>query len=108
MSTEEEPTDQITKIQENPAASKTKNPKKVAAGKKLAEYHKRAKIALEKEETDPPSNESWNFDFETIGTIIGFGLTGIGLYFQWKQMNPKIQESKPEPEPKVVRRNLME
>ena len=97
MSTEDE---QITKLPEAEDAPKVKDPKKIEAGRKLADYHKRAKVALKKEE------KPW--DFETIGTIIGFGLTGIGLYFQWKQMNPKIQESKPEPEPKVVRRNLME
>jgi hypothetical protein len=53
--------DQITKEPENEI--KIKDPKKVAAGKKLAEYHKKAKKALEAEnDVETPSEEpgkSW-------------------------------------------------
>ena len=41
--------EQITKVPDAKPASKNKDPKKVAAGKKLAEYNKKVKDALARE-----------------------------------------------------------
>ena len=49
---QEEAVEQITKIPpelQAPQPKKENDPKKVAAGKKLAEYNKKAKAALERE-----------------------------------------------------------
>jgi len=87
--------DQITREPETPII-KTKDPKKVAAGKKLAEYHKKAKKALEieksrvnneviEEEAVEGGYSRWmpQLSFTTVLTVIGLGLTGLDLYFRF-------------------------
>ena len=75
--------EQITK-------EKGKDPKKVAAGRKLAESNKKAREALKREvdhesrgsaEVDPKS-ESWipNIDFQTVLSIVGIAITLFGLF----------------------------
>jgi len=68
--------DQITKEPETPIV-KQKDPKKIAAGKKLAEYHRNAKKALEKSEV----HENWTPSLTTALTLVGIGLTALDLYF---------------------------
>ena len=65
---------------------KTKDPKKVAAGKKLAELNKKAKDALAREmkrEADP--EEKWlpELSFVTVLTVVGIGLTAADLFFRF-------------------------
>jgi len=76
--------DQITKEPETPIV-KQKDPKKVAAGKKLAEYHKNAKKALEKNAEDAPTAGSWTPSLTTTLTIVGIVLTALDLYFRFKK-----------------------
>ena len=70
-------------------ASKNKDPKKVAAGKKLAEYNKKAKDALaremKRESNTEDSGESWlpELSFSTVLTVAGIGLTAIDLFFRF-------------------------
>ena len=91
--------DQITREPETPII-KTKDPKKVAAGKKLAEYHKKAKKALEieksrvnneviEEEAVEGGYSRWmpQLSFTTVLTVIGLGLTGLDLYFRFYKKN---------------------
>ena len=86
--------EQITKVPEpvrnitNGKVNKLKNkdPKKVAAGKKLAEYNKKAKDALAREmkhEADP--EEKWlpELSFTTVLTVVGIGLTATDLFFRF-------------------------
>ena len=65
---------------------KTKDPKKVAAGKKLAELNKKARDALAREmkrEADP--EEKWlpELLFTTVLTVIGIELTAADLFFRF-------------------------
>ena len=64
---------------------KTKDPKKVAAGKKLAQYNKKAKDALAREmkcKADP--EDKWLPElFSTVLTVVGIGLTAADLFFRF-------------------------
>ena len=65
---------------------KTKDPKKVAAGKKLAELNKKAKDALAREmkrEADPEDKWLPELSFSTVLTIVGIGLTAADLFFRF-------------------------
>ena len=80
---------------------KDKDPKKVAAGKKLAEYNKKAKEALaremkreEKIKQEEESNEntyseakSWlpEISFTTVLSVVGLGFTAIDLFMRYKE-----------------------
>ena len=90
----DENNEQITKVPEpvrnitNEKVNKlkTKDPKKVAAGKKLAELNKKAKDALAREmkrEADP--EEKWlpELLFTTVLTVVGIGLTAADLFFRF-------------------------
>ena len=70
--------EQITKVPDAKPATKTKDPKKVAAGKKkLAELNKKAKDALaremKREANSEDSGESWvpELLFSTVLTVVG-------------------------------------
>ena len=90
----EEPVEQITKEPEK--VEKVKDPKKVAAGKRLAEYHKKAKKALE----GTSEEKSWmpEISFTTALSIAGIALTTADLYYRWKSSS----ERKSSPEIKYV------
>ena len=89
-------------------AAKEKDPKKVAAGRKLAEYNKRAKEALarETERVKPPdvkdddSSEpgGWitELSFTTVLSLVGIGLTAVELFLRYKgskSPKPRSQEA---------------
>ena len=79
--------------------NKVKDPKKVAAGKKLAEYNKKAKEALareierEKEQVvqneniEKTNNESkaWlpELSFTTVLSIVGIGFTAFDMFMRY-------------------------
>ena len=112
--------EQITKTPvESNVKTKEKDPKKVAAGKKLAEYNKRAKEALkekmkrdaekatEPEESKDLTAVGWipEISFTTAISIVGIGLTAINLFMSYKKDTEEIApceqiESRlPEPDP---------
>ena len=65
--------EQITKVPDVKPAAKTKDPKKVAAGKKLAELNKKAKDALAREmkrEADPEDKWLPELSFTTVLTVL--------------------------------------
>ena len=83
---------------------KEKDPKKVAAGKKLAEYNKKAKEALAREnqraaeqmkrediKNEPENNEentkAWlpELSFTTVLSIIGIGFTAFDMFMRYRQ-----------------------
>ena len=79
--------EQITKVPEAKPASKNKDTKKVAAGKKLGKYNKKEKDAREmkREANSEDSGESWlpELSFSTVLTVVGIGLTAIDLFFRF-------------------------
>ena len=101
----EQPVEQITR--EPDVKDRVKDPKKVEAGKKLAEYHKKAKDALkEKEQRNADSqkekeqpqqeDDAWlpSLSFKNLligGSIIG--VIGYGLYERYKDRIPNFVPS---------------
>ena len=94
LATQEE---QITKPAPKVKPQKEKDPKKVAAGKKLAEKNRQAKAALEREikrEIAEKEKENENFagwlpemSFQTVLTIVGIAFSAFELY---KHFRPKV------------------
>ena len=93
-------------------AAKEKDPKRVAAGRKLAEYNKRAKEALarETERVKPPdvkdddSSEpgGWipELSFGIMLSLVGIGLTAVELFLRYKG------SESPKPRPQEADRTL--
>ena len=84
--------DQITK-EPLQKIERVKDPKRVQAGRRLAEYHRKAKGALKQEEAregteavleDGP-NSNWMPSMTVVLTMVGIGLTGLDLYLRWKK-----------------------
>ena len=91
LSTQEE---QITKPAPKVKTQKEKDPKKVAAGKKLAEKNRQAKAALEREikreiaekEKENENSEGWlpEMSFQTVLAIVGVAFTAFELYQRFR------------------------
>ena len=103
----EEPVEQITKVPSELEAQDTKkekDPKKVAAGKKLAEYHKKIKAAYDREKTAEAEAKNtfrgWlSIQSIAIGALI-LGATAYNLYFQYRDKNnPSVYSYPPPPPP---------
>ena len=102
MATQEE---QITKPAPKVKPQREKDPKKVAAGKKLAEKNRQAKAALEREikreiaekEQENENSAGWlpEMSFQTVLSIVGIAFTAFELYQRFRQNQvlevPKIQ-----------------
>ena len=106
--------EQITKTPvESNVKTKEKDPKKVAAGKKLAEYNKRAKEALKEkmkreaekeEERDEQSKDltavGWipEISFTTAISLVGIGLTALNMFMSYRkdtEVDPPLTEPPP-------------
>ena len=113
-----EDVEQITKTPiESNVKTKEKDPKKVAAGKKLAEYNRMAKEALkekmkrdaekatEPEERDEQSKdltaaEGWipEISFTTAISLVGIGLTALNMFMSYRkdtEVDPPLTEPPP-------------
>jgi len=79
--------EQITKEPEE-KIEKIKDPKKVAAGKRLAAMNKKSKQMLNEKE----DNSSWfpDINFSTAIGIVGISLTAIDLYYRFFQKETKV------------------
>ena len=115
-----EDVEQITKAPvESNVKTKEKDPKKVAAGKKLAEYNRRAKEALkEKMKRDAEKEEDretgeihsnalevgWipEISFTTAISLVGIGLTAINMFMSYRKDDPP-QVRLTEPPPAIER-----
>ena len=94
LATQEE---QITKPAPKVKPQKEKDPKKVAAGKKLAEKNRKAKEALEREikreiaekEKENENSAGWlpEMSFQTVLSIVGVAFSAFELY---KRFRPKV------------------
>ena len=88
--------EQITKPAPKVKPQKEKDPKKVAAGKKLAEKNRQAKAALEREikreiaekEKENENSAGWlpEMSFQTVLTIVGVAFSAFEMY---KRFHPK-------------------
>ena len=92
---------------------KEKDPKKVAAGKKLAEKNRQAKAALEREikreiaekEKENENSAGWlpEMSFQTVLSLVGVAFTAFELYqrFRPKSSSGSVQNTiSPRAEPK--------
>ena len=94
LATQEE---QITKPAPKGKPQREKDPKKVAAGKKLAEKNRQAKAALDREvkrereiaekEQENENSPGWlpEMSFQTLLSIVGIVFTAIELYQRFRQ-----------------------
>ena len=105
--------EQITKPAPKVKPQKEKDPKKVAAGKKLAEKNRQAKAALEREikreiaekEQQDENSAGWlpEMSFQTVLSIVGVAFTAFELYqrFRPKSSSGSAQSPiSPQTEPK--------
>ena len=89
--------EQITKPAPKVKPQKEKDPKKVAAGKKLAEKNRQAKAALEREikreiaekEKENENSAGWlpEISFQTVLSIVGVAFSAFEMY---KRFRPKV------------------
>ena len=89
--------EQITKPAPKGKPQREKDPKKVAAGKKLAEKNRQAKAALDREikreremaekEQENENSTGWlpEMSFQTVLSIVGIVFTAIELYQRFRQ-----------------------
>ena len=90
--------EQITKPAPKVKPQKEKDPKKVAAGKKLAEKNRQAKAALEREikreiaakEKENENSAGWlpEMSFQTVLSLVGVAFTAFELH---QRFRPKIK-----------------
>ena len=105
--------EQITKPAPKVKPQKEKDPKKVAAGKKLAEKNRQAKAALEREikreiaakEKENENSAGWlpEMSFQTVLSLVGVAFTAFELYqrFRPKSSSGSAQSPiSPQSEPK--------
>ena len=99
----EENQQQVAKEPKEPQQVTTKNPKKVEAGKRLAE-HSHKKREAKKREEQAQSEKSRVNQYYGIGAVIALGVIGgLGYYiYQTKKVeqpsNPKQNNPKPHPQ----------
>ena len=96
--------EQITKPAPKVKPQKEKDPKKVAAGKKLAEKNRQAKAALEREikreiaekEKENKNSAGWlpEMSFQTVLSIVGVAFSAFEMY---KRFHPKASSPRAEP-----------
>ena len=126
-----EDVEQITKTPiESNVKTKEKDPKKVAAGKKLAEYNRRAKEALkekmkrdaekatepEERETGESQNskdltaEGWipEISFTTAISIVGIGLTALNMFMSYRKDTKVLSRDESLSEPPTYDRQVVQ
>ena len=115
-----EDVEQITKTHavEN-VKTKEKDPKKVAAGKKLAEYNRKAKEALKEKmkreaekATEPEERETgesadaggWipEISFTTAISLVGIGLTALNMFMSYRKDTKVLSRDKSLSEPPLT------
>ena len=101
--------EKITKPAPKVKPQKEKDPKKVAAGKKLAEKNRQAKAALEREikreiaekEKENENSAGWlpEMSFQTVLLIVGVAFSAFEMY---KRFRPKSSSPRAEPKQSVA------
>ena len=102
---------QITKepqqVTQEPQRITTKNPKKVEAGKRLAESTRKKREAKKKEEQSKLEASGVN-QYYGIGAVLALGVIGgLGYYIyrtkKVEQLQGKAQQNNPKPHPQMQR-----
>ena len=99
------PEEQITKPAPKVKPQKEKDPKKVAAGKKLAEKNRQAKAALEREikreiaekEKENENSAGWlpEMTFQTVLSLVGVAFTAFELYQRFRPKSSSVSAQSP-------------
>ena len=83
----------------------TKNPKKVEAGKRLAESnHKKREAKKKKEQSKLEKSENWRpvNQYYGIGAVLALGVIGgLGYYIYRSRKVEQPQQNKPHPQPQT-------
>ena len=97
--------EQITKPAPKVKPQREKDPKKVAAGKKLAEKNRQAKAALEREfkreiaerEQENENSAGWlpEMSFQTVLSLVGVAFTAFELYQRFRQKESSVSVQSP-------------
>ena len=81
---EPSPTEQVTTIEKK---TKPKDPGRIAAGKKLAEYNKRAREAKKAgQEIPKENNQEGSFSLTQILSVVSIVVSLAGLYYKRKEL----------------------
>ena len=95
----EEP-QQITKEPQEPQRVTTKNPKKVEAGKRLAESNRKKREAKKREQAKLEA--SGVNQYYGIGAVIALGVIGgLGYYIYRSKQVEQPQQNNPKPQPQA-------
>ena len=99
------PEEQITKPAPKVKPQKEKDPKKVAAGKKLAEKNRQAKAALEREikreiaekEKENENSAGWlpEMSFQTVLAIVGVAFSAFEMYHRFRPKSSSVSAQSP-------------
>ena len=99
-----EPQGEAQQIMKEPQRVTTKNPKKVEAGKRLAESNRKKREAKKKEEQSKCEKSGVN-QYYGIGAVIALGVIGgLGYYiYRTKKVEQqhKLNNPKPHPQPQT-------
>ena len=94
----EEP-QQVTQVTKEPRRVTTKNPKKVEAGKRLAESNRKKREAKKREEQAKLERIGVN-QYYGIGAVIALGVIGgLGYYIYRTKKVDQPQQNHPKPHP---------
>ena len=92
MKLQKEP-QQATQVTKEPQRVITKNPKKVEAGKRLAEHNCKKREEWRKEEAKLEKTTSGVNQYYGIGAVIALGVIGgLGYYIYWSKKGPAPTE----------------
>ena len=76
----------------------TKNPKKVEAGKRLAESNRKKREAKKREEQSKFEKSGVN-QYYGIGAVLALAVIGgLGYYIYWSKKGEQPQQNKPHPQ----------
>ena len=96
-----EPQGEVQQITKEPQRVTTKNPKKVEAGKRLAESNRKKREARKKEEQSKLEASRVN-QYYGIGAVIALGVVGgLGYYIYHSKKGEQPRRNNPKPHPQT-------
>ena len=88
----------VQQVLKEPQRVTTKNPKKVEAGKRLAESNRKKREAKKREEQMKLEKNGVN-QYYGIGAVLALGVTGgLGYYIYQTKIGEQPQQNKPHPQ----------